>query len=114
MTTRETRLLVINSSLHDFPTALINTLRERARAMREVVIAGVGLHKFGRFENKTFEQMGQEAILMALKDANNMPWKDIQMSFCGTMHGGTVAALPLVGMSQGQKGEEYVRVPNDG
>jgi acetyl-CoA acetyltransferase len=59
--------------------------------MREVVIAGVGIHKFGRFENKSLEQLGQEAVLMALEDANNMPWRDVQLAFCGTMHGGTVA-----------------------
>ncbi|MFC1942187.1 thiolase family protein [Chloroflexota bacterium] len=64
--------------------------------MREVAIAGVGLHKFGRFEDKTFEQLGQEAVLMALKDANNMPWKDIQAVYCGTMHGGTVAGHRVV------------------
>ena len=60
--------------------------------MREVVIAGVGIHKFGRFQNKTFEQMGQEAIWMALKDAN-MDFRDIQMAFCGHMHGGTAAGI---------------------
>ncbi len=59
--------------------------------MRDVVICGVGLHPFGRFADKTFEDLGQEAVLTALKDANNMPWKDVQMAFCGTMHGGTAA-----------------------
>jgi len=59
--------------------------------MREVVIAGVGIHKFGRFDDKTFEQIGQEAVRMALKDANNMSFKDIQIAFCGHMHGGTGA-----------------------
>lgn len=70
--------------------------------MREVVIAGVGIHKFGRFEDKTFEQMGQEAIRMALKDANNMSFKDIQITFCGHMHGGTGAGhrvLAGIGMT---------------
>ena len=59
--------------------------------MREVVIAGVGIHKFGRYQDKTFEQIGQEAVRMALRDANNMPFKDIQIAFCGHMHGGTGA-----------------------
>jgi len=59
--------------------------------MREVVIAGVGIHKFGRFEDKSFEQIGQEAIRMALKDANNMSFKDVQIAFCSHMHGGTGA-----------------------
>lgn len=59
--------------------------------MRDVMICGVGLHPFGRFPDKTFETLGQEAVLAALKDANDMPWKDVQMAFCGTMHGGTAA-----------------------
>ena len=59
--------------------------------MREVVIAGVGIHKFGRFKEKSFEQMGQEAIRMALKDANNIPFKDIEFAYCSHMHGGTGA-----------------------
>ncbi len=59
--------------------------------MREVVIAGVGIHKFGRYQDKTFEQLGQEAVRMALRDANNMSFKDVQIAFCGHMHGGTGA-----------------------
>ena len=59
--------------------------------MREVVIAGVGIHRFGRFADKSFEQIGQEAVRMALKDANNMSFKDVQIAFCGHMHGGTGA-----------------------
>ncbi|MCM2310437.1 MAG: thiolase family protein [Steroidobacteraceae bacterium] len=59
--------------------------------MRDVVICGVGLHKFGRFPNASLEDLGQEAVLAALKDANDMPWNDVQMAFCGTMHAGTAA-----------------------
>ena len=59
--------------------------------MRKVVIAGVGWHKFGRYADKSFEKMGQEATLMALKDANNMDWKDVQACYFATMHGGTAA-----------------------
>lgn len=66
--------------------------------MREVVIAGVGIHPFGRFPEKSFEQIGQEAIWMALKDAN-INFKDIQSAYCGHMHGGTAAgARTLAGV----------------
>jgi len=58
--------------------------------MREVFIAGVGLHKFGRFPHKTFEEIGQEAVKNAVNNAN-LDWKDVQIAFCGTMHGGTAA-----------------------
>jgi len=61
--------------------------------MREVVIAGVGLHKFGRFPFKSLQDLGYEAVMMALKDCDQCSWqqvwKDIQIAFCGTMHGGT-------------------------
>lgn len=70
--------------------------------MREVVIAGVGIHKFGRYEDKSLEQMGQEAVLLALKDSNNMDWNDVQLAFCGTMFGGTAAGhriLSRVGLT---------------
>ncbi len=52
--------------------------------MREVVIAGVGIHKFGRFPDKDYRDLGREATAMALKDAN-VTWPQIQMSFCGNV-----------------------------
>ena len=48
--------------------------------MKEVSIIGVGIHKFGRFDGKTYMQMGQEATKMALKDAN-IKWTDIQAAY---------------------------------
>lgn len=57
--------------------------------MKEAVIIGAGLHKFGRFSHKTIEDIGQEAVINALKDAGNIEWKRVQAAFCGTMHGGT-------------------------
>jgi len=52
--------------------------------MREVVIAGVGIHPFGRFPDKDYRDLGREATLMALKDAN-VTWPKIQMSFVGNV-----------------------------
>ena len=37
--------------------------------MSEVVIAGVGMHKFGRFPDKDPADIAIEAILKALEDA---------------------------------------------
>lgn len=45
--------------------------------MREVAVAGVGLHPFGKFEGKLLIKMLTEVVDMALKDAQ-MEWKDIQ------------------------------------
>ncbi|KUO75205.1 MAG: hypothetical protein APF81_16280 [Desulfosporosinus sp. BRH_c37] len=70
--------------------------------MRDVMVLGVGVHPFGRFDDKSFEDIGQEAVKAALKDAGDMPWTDVQAAFCGTMHGGTGAGhrvLSRVGMT---------------
>lgn len=70
--------------------------------MRDVMVLGVGVHAFGRFDAKSFEDMGQEAVRGALKDAGDMPWTAVQAAFCGTMHGGTGAGhrvLARVGMT---------------
>lgn len=53
--------------------------------MKEVAIIGVGIHKFGRFENKTYHDLGQEAAKMALQDAG-LEWKDIQMAYLSKMY----------------------------
>lgn len=53
--------------------------------MRPVYIAGVGIHKFGRFENKPYAQMGLDAVGMALRDAK-LAWKDVQAAYCARMY----------------------------
>ena len=70
--------------------------------MREVMVLGVGVHPFGRFDGKSFEDLGQMAVKTALHDAGDMPWTEVQSAFCGTMHGGTGAGhrvLARVGMT---------------
>lgn len=70
--------------------------------MRDVMVAGVGVHPFGRFDGKSYEDLGQEAVKAALKDAGDIPWRSVEAAFCGTMHGGTGAGhrvLARVGMS---------------
>ncbi len=58
--------------------------------MREAVIVGVGMHKFGRFPGKNFMQIAGEAIINALKDGD-VDWKDIQAAYCGTAYAGSSA-----------------------
>ena len=70
--------------------------------MRDVMVLGVGVHPFGRFEDKSYEDLGQIAVKAALEDAGDMPWTQVQSAFCGTMHGGTGAGhrvLARVGMT---------------
>jgi acetyl-CoA acetyltransferase len=61
--------------------------------MREVSIVGVGLHPWGKFKDKTFIELGTEAIANALKDAN-VQWKDIQAIFSGIyIYGGNAGHI---------------------
>jgi len=61
--------------------------------MREVVVAGVGMCRFGRYDGekgrpyKTFYDLGREAVVNAWKDAG-IRWKDIQAAFCGSCYQG--------------------------
>jgi acetyl-CoA acetyltransferase len=50
--------------------------------MREVCIVGVGLHKFGRWPDKSAGDMTREAMQAALGDAG-AEFKDIEAGFCG-------------------------------
>ena len=50
--------------------------------MREVAIIGVGMHPWGKFPDKTFVDMGVEAVSKALDDAN-IQWTDIQSMVSG-------------------------------
>ncbi|MDO8491330.1 MAG: thiolase family protein, partial [Dehalococcoidia bacterium] len=63
--------------------------------MREVVVLGVGLHKFGRFPDKPIEDIGREAILNALVDSG-VSFKDIQAAYCGRVYPGMMAGLKVV------------------
>jgi len=72
------------------------------RSGRPVYISGVGIHPFGRFENKTVTDMGVAAVRMALSDAGGPPV--FQAAYCGTVYSGVAAGhkvlttLGLTGM----------------
>jgi acetyl-CoA acetyltransferase len=46
----------------------------------EAVVIGIGIHKFGRFPEKSVEELGKYAVEMALADAN-IGFKDVQAMF---------------------------------
>lgn len=52
---------------------------------REIAIVGCGMHRFGRFPEKSYMEIGREAIRMALQDAG-IGWKGIQAAYCSTMY----------------------------
>src|SRR3990172_5229769 len=48
----------------------------------QVVVLGVGLHRFGRLPDKTLEDLGREAAVAALQDAG-IDFKEVQAGFLG-------------------------------
>ena len=71
--------------------------------MRGVVISGVGMHPFGRFEGVSTTDMGVHAVRAALREAG-LPKGGFQAAFCGTAYGGVatghkvLSRLGLTGM----------------
>jgi acetyl-CoA acetyltransferase len=71
--------------------------------MRGVVIAGVGMHPFGRFEGVSTTDMGVQAVRLALREAGVVKG-GFQAAFCGTAYGGVatghkvLSRLGLTGM----------------
>jgi len=55
--------------------------------MREVVVAGVGICRFGRYPDRDYQDLGREAVMNALKDAD-FQWKGIQAVFCANAYSG--------------------------
>ncbi|HMK65612.1 MAG TPA: hypothetical protein VK564_07435 [Thermodesulfobacteriota bacterium] len=74
--------------------------------MRDVAIVGVGMHNWGKFEDKTFVDMSVVAISEALKDAN-MEWKNVQELVAGIWVWGSVSGLnpgPSITAMMGETG----------
>ena len=53
--------------------------------MTEVVVLGVGIHKFGRYDDKSYQDIGREAAVMALQDAG-VAWRDVDAAFSASMN----------------------------
>src|SRR5579862_4928303 len=66
-----------------------------------VVISGVGLHPFGRFEDRTITDMGVAAVRAALVEAD-LAHGGFQAAFCATAYGGVASGhkvLSRLGMT---------------
>jgi acetyl-CoA acetyltransferase len=59
-----------------------------------VEIAGIGIHPFGRFDDKTVTDLGVHAVREALGDAGN---PSFQAAFCGTAYAGVAAGHKVLG-----------------
>lgn len=74
--------------------------------MTGVAIVGIGMHPFGRFEDKTVTEMGVEAVRAALGDAGD---PEFQAAFCGTAYSGVAAGHKVLG-ALGRTGTPIVDV----
>ena len=64
-----------------------------------VEVAGIGLHPFGRFEDRTVTDMGIAAVRAALADAgiDSTDRPGFQAAFCGTAYSGVAAGHKVLG-----------------
>jgi acetyl-CoA acetyltransferase len=51
--------------------------------MRDVVVLGAGLHRYGIYPDKPFNLMGAEACQRAFEDAG-IQWPDVEIGYCGS------------------------------
>ena len=78
---------------------------------REVMVAGVGMHPFGRFPDKDLATLALEAVVPALQDAG-VAWKDIPVAYFGHVyyHGMSVGETALAEL--GLTGIPIINVEN--
>ena len=78
--------------------------------MRDVVILGTGMTRFGRFPERSVAKIGAEAVLEALKDAH-ISWKDVPILYCAHAMGRMVDGQ-LVEAELGHTGIPVINVSN--
>ena len=61
---------------------------------RAVEVAGIGIHPFGRFEDRSVTDLGVAAVRDALRDAGDPKF---QAAFCGTAYAGVAAGHKVLG-----------------
>jgi acetyl-CoA acetyltransferase len=59
-----------------------------------VEIAGIGIHRFGRFEDESVTDLGVAAVRDALRNAGN---PSFQAAYCGTAYAGVAAGHKVLG-----------------
>ena len=62
----------------------------------EVEVAGIGIHPFGRFEDRTVTDLGVAAVRAALAEAD-VGRGEFQAAFCGTAYAGVAAGHKVLG-----------------
>jgi acetyl-CoA acetyltransferase len=62
-----------------------------------VEVAGVGLHPYGRFDDRSLTDLGVVAVREALAEAAIVDRHGFQATFCGTAYGGVATAHKILG-----------------
>ena len=78
--------------------------------MRKVAVIGVGLHPYGKWNDKKPKELAATAISSALTGAG-LAWKDVQSAFCGHINLGMTAGARLL-EPIGQTGLSITNVEN--
>ncbi len=76
----------------------------------DVAVVGVGMIKFGRYPEKRVEELGAEAVVLALKDAG-VEMKDIQALYSGNLYQTSMSGQRIL-QQIGQTGIPVVNVAN--
>ncbi|MBW0101021.1 thiolase family protein [Pseudonocardia sp. KRD291] len=78
--------------------------------MTDVVVEGVGIHPFGRFDGTTPTDLGVYAVRDALRDAGT-DWSEVGALYCAHMYAGTGAGHKIVDVL-GRTGLAVLNVEN--
>jgi len=78
--------------------------------MREVVVLGAGLHRYGIYPEKPFFSIGVEACLRAFEDAD-IQWRDVEVGYCGSVNI-PVASGHIIASALGTYGATMTNVEN--
>ena len=75
---------------------------------KKIYVLGVGLHPFGRFDDKDFGELGRIAAMRALSDAG-VPWKDIPIMYATSMQQGAAWGTKIA-IAMGARGIPVVNM----
>lgn len=78
--------------------------------MIDSYITGVGMTRFGKMADRTVEDLGREAVRLAMKEAG-VDRKDVDEVFCGSVFGGVLIGQRIMG-SLGMSGLPVTNIEN--
>ena len=79
--------------------------------MRDVAIAGVGLHPWGKFPDKSWVQMGAEVAIEAVEEAD-LRWTDVEAMVAGAMQWGGSTGMRAGNTLAATLGETGIPIAN--